>query len=559
MRHRSASRFTLFACLMWVLAGLLLSSSAGAAGIGARLLLVQKDGHSALFLPETHIGSPAQDDAYFRDVLRPAFAASSVLLAERSSASWFDHDYYQAACADNSQAEAALDPALADALRKHPPAVAPALRAFVPDHWTDSIGRFLRFQILFINLRVHGVPLPNGAVAPASTYQVRNAQSSILMTEAPRRFASVEDLGTFLHAYCALTPAQRAALIAETIRLSNEPNLAEPGKSVAQLRTATYQTLDTEYREALTNMHANLQRSGNAQGTATWTPIELLTNKYLLAERNQAWIAGLPVMMASERLPFYALGAAHFSDTPAGPGLITLLRNAGYSVTLIEDRRVLNVALSRLPALQEQPDSALAAQSLRGGCKRDGEAYGCDWSSPSVTYQVINPKPPQQPEIWSLCYHRKGLHGDQKQCVTSVRKVGTERDADLAAAARPLPEGWLPLSVPTLPGSFLREDTRDIAFLMQKGGRYGVVVMPDAASGLPASVVKTFGPGEVNPPQLSLIKPGSYRPACHSDGSGGDCAPLTLATEAIGLCFREASCEIIYYAGNAFHEIAITD
>ena len=56
-----------------------------------------------------------------------------------------------------------------------------------------------------------------------------------------------------------------------------------------------------------------------------------------------------------------------------------------------------------------------------------------------------------------------------------------------------------------------------------------------------------------NPPRLSLIHPGSYQPVCHS---GESCAPLSIANESIGLCFGEASCEIIYFADGAYHEMA---
>ena len=68
------------------------------AGFGTRLLLAQKDGRIALLLPESHIGSPAQEDQYFRNVIRPAFATSSAVLTERSSVSWFDQTYNQATC-----------------------------------------------------------------------------------------------------------------------------------------------------------------------------------------------------------------------------------------------------------------------------------------------------------------------------------------------------------------------------------------------------------------------------------------------------------------------------
>jgi hypothetical protein len=69
-------------------------------------------------------------------------------------------------------------------------------------------------------------------------------------------------------------------------------------------------------------------------------------------------------------------------------------------------------------------------------------------------------------------------------------------------------------------------------------------------------IVKTFRAIAPNPPQLSLIKPGNYQPACHN---GGDCAPRHIDSEAISVCFGEASCGIIYADGSAFREMAVTD
>ncbi|MYM74709.1 hypothetical protein GTP56_21290 [Duganella sp. FT134W] len=117
----------------------------------------------------------------------------------------------------------------------------------------------------------------------------------------------------------------------------------------------------------------------------------------------------------------------------------------------------------------------------------------------------------------------------------------------LAQLARP---------APTLSGAFLHEGSADTAVITENKDGYSLVVVPDTASGGKARVVKTFHDIAANPPQLSLIKPGSYQPVCHS---GDDCPKVSIASEAIGLCFGEASCEILYFDGKAFRDIAITD
>lgn len=133
------------------------------------------------------------------------------------------------------------------------------------------------------------------------------------------------------------------------------------------------------------------------------------------------------------------------------------------------------------------------------------------------------------------------------------------------AVAAELPPGWEPLNAAsgdngalTLSGHFQDSAHSGVATLVAKSadGPYGLAVTRDAASGGQASIVKTFSDIKANPPRLSLVKPGKHLPVCHD---GGQCVPLNIANEAIGLCFGEASCTVIYFDGGAFGEIAVTD
>lgn len=124
-----------------------------------------------------------------------------------------------------------------------------------------------------------------------------------------------------------------------------------------------------------------------------------------------------------------------------------------------------------------------------------------------------------------------------------------------------LPKGWTTL-VPdtglTVSGKFQQQGHTDTAVVVRNGqdGAYGLAVLPASSGDGAASIVKTFKDIKANPPHLSLVTPGSYQPVCHN---GESCAPLAIANESIGLCFGEASCEIIYYADGAYHEIQVTD
>lgn len=159
------------------------------------------------------------------------------------------------------------------------------------------------------------------------------------------------------------------------------------------------------------------------------------------------------------------------------------------------------------------------------------------------------------------------LHGGLMACLlalTAHADAGTNATTDAAAAdatnEHSSPQRGKATSLPVL-GSFRQQGKRDLAMLTHYGkkGRgeyYGVLVFPEAGSGQPAKVVKTFIDTGPNPPGLSLVKPGSYTPVCHN---GGPCTPVNISNEAISLCFGEASCEIIYFNGGAFRELFVTD
>jgi hypothetical protein len=438
-RRRLGIRFAI-ALLATLWGQMVCAQARSSAMLGPRLLLVEKDDRTALFLPETHIGTPLQDDEYFRTVLRPAFSASSELLAERSVAPWWDRSFDSTVCSDEGAEEAALDEALTAAISKHPFVPSPLLRAVTSPDNIAALGRFIRFDRLFfdVHMRALGqVQLPAGA--GSRSILMPNAQSGVLLAGAPRRVASVENTGTMLHAYCSLPPAQRAALIAATIAQNDAlPEATKVKASDASLKAASYRSIDAQYRQVLSCMRASLHREspaaldcGASQANQRTEP-ELSINRFMLVARGQTWVAGLARVMQRERLPFYALGAAHFPDGPAGPGLITMLRTAGYTVTLLEDRHALMAILARLPQLAPpSPDTELTMHTLAGGCRHDGLAYGCDWHDETVSFIILNPRSPDRQEIWSVCFQRDTQLGPQKWCTSGRRTAAAEPAADM--------------------------------------------------------------------------------------------------------------------------------
>ncbi|MET0268641.1 MAG: hypothetical protein ABW202_23870 [Duganella sp.] len=121
-----------------------------------------------------------------------------------------------------------------------------------------------------------------------------------------------------------------------------------------------------------------------------------------------------------------------------------------------------------------------------------------------------------------------------------------------------LPQGWRPYFQPSVSGAFLRPGAHNVAMLVRNEEQHlsGVLVLTFVDDSGTASVIKTFKEDDTNPPKLSLLQPGNYRPACHQ---GGPCQPTHIANEAISLCFGEASCAILYAEGDSFRELAVSD
>lgn len=328
-----------------------LSLAASAAAPPPRLLVVQKAGQMAFMLSETHIGTPEQLDNYFATTVQPAYNASSLLLLEKGDTSARDDEYAAKACAQEGPDEAALDPALDAAIAGHPATRATRL-AFTPEKLAQT-SRFYRFDLLLRGL----VTMPPDAASPIADESAASLLlpplSARLMAAAPHPWRSLDSLSGNFRAYCALAPADRALLLAHFIDLSNRT--AAPMRRPGQQRTIDEATFRTETLDeaSLTAIAATL--AGGQAAPAATTPRERIKNSFLIVERNRGWMDQLPDVFATQDLPFFAIGAAHFIDCDAGPGLITMLRAAGYTVAPVRDARHLRALLAGRPALARVP------------------------------------------------------------------------------------------------------------------------------------------------------------------------------------------------------------
>lgn len=135
----------------------------------------------------------------------------------------------------------------------------------------------------------------------------------------------------------------------------------------------------------------------------------------------------------------------------------------------------------------------------------------------------------------------------------------TAADAQSPAGVQ-TPAGWRLMPLLSIRGHVQSADTDDNVQLMYNDDQQlaGVVMVTFKPGGGYSSLLKSFKykEGEANPPALSLMAPGHYQPACHP---GSSCETVHIGNQAIGLCFGEASCRILYYDGKALRDIVMTD
>src|SRR5471032_1197507 len=74
---------------------------------------------------------------------------------------------------------------------------------------------------------------------------------------------------------------------------------------------------------------------------------EVAFHKSIYYSRNKLWVKKINAIAGGNEVPFYPLGAGHFFSTKHSRGLISLLRDEGYSITLVKDYQHLRFILSR--------------------------------------------------------------------------------------------------------------------------------------------------------------------------------------------------------------------
>lgn len=344
------------------------AEAAPAGPLPPRLVAAERNGQLIFLLPETHAGLRIQYDRYFKTVIEPAFVASSLLLSERSAPVQAEPSLRYQACPDQQPDEAQVDHALNAAL----PELLPGSYwgVFPPSAPVTGFSRFMRFNLVFEDAYFN----PTGRYAPPWQPQptaqlpatVTVGYATRLMLDDPRPFASVDTPASSFQAYCSLAPAQRSALARAVLQMrlrqaGHAPpldQLDQPENAAVLERRELEQNaarMEANYWQWVQRIGLTVATSNAAAGAAAadYPAIDqnqLDIERYLVVARNRQWLARLPQMTAGQRLPFMVLGAAHLPDSAAGPGLLRLLHDDGYRLTMVRNHAQLAALLHHLPA-----------------------------------------------------------------------------------------------------------------------------------------------------------------------------------------------------------------
>jgi hypothetical protein len=329
-----------------------------------RLLAIESQNGVGFLLPETHFGLKVEFDAYYSNVILPAAKASNLVVPEGVQLGAAMHD-------PNSRSDCAgLDPK--KARRKESEAL---VNKFLFDHpgrlviggfaqthkeserqtFVDLIAMYpfiLKLDEINVQAKERVFPLP-GWQDPS----VLSKLDRYIMSRDGRR-EPLEDFGDFKRSFCLVPEDRQHEFVKALIALHavrEDYDKVDLSKGELCFRSGMRQI-----KNQLMCMGAVAARGGSAT-SATCAPPERFPTaecqlyprvheayyEWLLVARSKAFVKRIEESMQADT-PFVIVGQAHVPDSEQGPGLITLLTEKGYKLSLIENRKQLEALLARV-------------------------------------------------------------------------------------------------------------------------------------------------------------------------------------------------------------------
>lgn len=287
------------------------------------MFMARKGDQVAFFLPVTHKASDVEMDSYLR-VVEEVMDRSTVVYDESAR---MEHIYTFAmhACAKKIQL---------------PKSTQDLLDATFNYISTYDEFRFPAVELLqepdFAKLMIVLLGPLDRNVEDIPNFDARSVPlASFLADKYGRTRRSIETMKEFHTNYCALSHGEKRSTVEAAVR------------SFKNFKINTKDEASIRYRGWLACIKSTISDASIAGNRIGKSPtcnrnadnFRKGIEKFLLSLRNEQWLENIQRIGSQPGVPFYALGAEHFTRNTFGPGLLTLLERSGYKVSLIESTK----------------------------------------------------------------------------------------------------------------------------------------------------------------------------------------------------------------------------
>lgn len=317
-----------------------------------RAWLVTKGATQTVLVAESHLGTPVESDRYFDSVVKPSYAVADVAVMET---------YFGPSQTLNETFERGA-PCFDDPLGLRTPRLRRAFDALIsatrdnrldmPDwlkEW-EILPEFIFTSTLFDQFAVKSLGPSYFAAVEAQgglgiSFRLHGKDATAKKT------IGLDTLKDRRAHFCSSSASERADFVADEalvvarlLQLKQaDPKYASVGKLAAamgQVLAEIARCVDQAVPCAIEQASPDLRLLQNSGWMPYFSPG---TFEISLKKRTRAWVPVIIKTISEHRRSFVIVGALHLPDLKVGGrvelGLISLLRQQGYSVTVIKDAR----------------------------------------------------------------------------------------------------------------------------------------------------------------------------------------------------------------------------
>jgi hypothetical protein len=322
----------------------LLSTATAAAATAPRAWLVSKGNAQAVLVGESHVGTPVENDRYFETVVKPSYAVAEVAVME----TYFGPDQLRngsfalgAPCFD--------DPKGLHTQRLHL-AFDALIRATRESHldvpnWLESwelAPEYLTSTLLDTFTTASLGPAYGVAIETGISFRLRGKGT------ISKKTIGLDKLVDRRTHFCSASAADRAEFVADKalqvsrlLRLKqSDPSYISLGKLAVVAGEVTDETIRCVDRAAPCSIDSVSPGDQILQEKGLETNYSSGTFEIMIKQRTHAWVPLIAKAISEHHRSFVIVGALHLPDLRVGkrvePGLISLLRQQGFSVTRID-------------------------------------------------------------------------------------------------------------------------------------------------------------------------------------------------------------------------------